>query len=223
MIVRAFLALVRRDLQLVFRHLSDAVNPLLFFLVATALFPLGLSPQPELLRTIAPGVIWVNALLATLLALDTLFRSDFEDGTLEQLLLSPVPSPVLVLAKVVAHWLATGLPLLLCAPLLAVMLGLPEPGYGTLIWALALGTPTLSLVGAIGVALTVGLRRGGALLALLILPLYVPVLVFGAHAVDAAAAGVPVTGQLLLLAAMFVLALTLAPIAAAAALRITVG
>ena len=219
----AFFALVRRDLQLVFRHTADAINPLLFFVIATSLFPLGLSPQPELLRTIAPGILWVNALLATLLALDSLFRSDFDDGTLEQMLLSPVPAPVLVLAKIVAHWLITGLPLIVCAPLLAMILGLPNEAWNTLIIALALGTPMLSLVGSIGVALTVGLRRGGALLALLVLPLYVPVLIFGAHAVDAAAAGVPVTGQLLLLAAMFVLALTLAPFAAAAALRITVG
>jgi heme exporter protein B len=223
MISRAFLALITRDMQLVFRHTSDAVNPVLFFVIATSLFPLGLSPQPELLRSIAPGILWVNALLATLLALDSLFRTDFDDGTLEQILLSPVPTPILVLAKITAHWLVTGVPLILCAPLLAMLLGLPQAAWGTLLLALLLGTPMLSLVGAIGVALTVGLRRGGALLALLVLPMYVPVLIFGAHAVDAAAAGVPVSGQLLLLAAMFILALTLAPFAAAAALRITVG
>ena len=148
---------------------------------------------------------------------------DLDDGTLEQMLLSPTPAPVLVLAKVFAHWLVTGVPLIVCAPLLAMMLGLPGEAYGVLLLTLVLGTPCLSLIGAIGVALTVGLRRGGALLALLILPLYVPVLIFGAHAVDSAAAGIPVTGQLLLLAAMLVFALTLAPFAAAAALRITVG
>lgn len=223
MMGRAFRAVVGRDLALVFRHTSDATNPLIFFLVATSVFPLGLSPKPELLQSIAPGVIWVNALLATLLALDSLFRSDFDDGTLEQMLLSPTPAPVLVLAKVFAHWLVTGVPLIVCAPLLAMMLGLPGEAYGVLLLTLVLGTPCLSLIGAIGVALTVGLRRGGALLALLILPLYVPVLIFGAHAVDSAAAGIPVTGQLLLLAAMLVFALTLAPFAAAAALRITVG
>ena len=221
--LKAFKALVKRDLRLVMRHRSDAVTPLIFFLVATTLFPLGLSPQPELLRQIAPGVIWVNALLATLLALESLFRTDFEDGTLEQILLSPAPAPVLVAAKITAHWVVTGLPLIVCAPLLAVMLGLPTNAWGVLLATLALGTPVLSLVGAIGVALTVGLRRGGALLALLVLPLYIPVLIFAAHAVEAAAAGVPVTGQLLLLAAMLVFALTLAPIAAAGALRITVG
>lgn len=219
----AFVALVRRDLRLVMRHRSDAITPLMFFLVATTLFPLGLSPQPELLRQVAPGVIWVNALLATLLALESLFRSDFEDGTLEQILLSPAPAAVLVTAKITAHWLVTGVPLIVCAPLLAMMLGLPTQAWGVLLGTLALGTPVLSLVGAIGVALTVGLRRGGALLALLVLPLYIPVLIFAAHAVEAAAAGVPVTGQLLLLGAMLVLALTLAPVAAAAALRITVG
>jgi heme exporter protein B len=220
---RAFTAVVSRDLRLVFRHTSDATNPLIFFLVATSVFPLGLSPKPELWQTIAPGVIWVNALLATLLALDSLFRSDFDDGTLEQMLLSPTPAPVLVLAKVIAHWLVTGMPLILCAPLLGMMLGLPSEAYGTLLLTLALGTPVLSLIGAIGVALTVGLRRGGALLALLVLPLYVPVLIFGANAVATAAGGLAAPGQLLLLAAMFVAALTLAPFAAAAALRITVG
>lgn len=220
---RAFLALLGRDLRLAVRRPGEVANPLLFFVVATSLFPLGISPQLEVLAGLAPGVVWVAALLATLLALDGLFRSDLEDGTLEQILLSPVPAPVLVLAKVVAHWCVTGLPLLLCAPLLAMFLALPGAALGTLLATLALGTPVLSLVGAIGVALTVGLRRGGALLALLVLPLYVPVLIFGAHAVDAAAAGQVVTGQLLLLGAMLTLALTLCPLAAAAALRITVG
>ena len=221
--IRGFVATTLRDLRLAFRRPGEMANPLLFFIVTTSLFPLGISPNLEVLAELAPGVVWVCALLATLLALDSLFRTDFEDGTLEQMMIAPVPAPVLILAKVCAHWLVTGAPLLLCAPLIAGSLALPSDAYGALIASLALGTPILSLVGAIGVALTTGLRRGGALLALLVLPLYVPVLIFGAHAVDAAASGLDVTGQLLILAAMLVLALTLAPIAAAAALRITVG
>jgi len=214
-------ATLMRDLRLAVRRPGESANPLIFYVVATALFPLGVSPEPAVLATIAPGAIWVAALLATLLALDSLFRTDFEDGTLEQMLLSPVPTPLLVLAKIFAHWLVTGVPLIVCAPLLATFLALPDGALGTLIATLALGTPILSLVGAIGVALVTGLRRGGALLALLVLPLYMPVLIFGAHAVDAAASGFPVTGQLLILGAMLALAATLAPIAAAAALRIS--
>ncbi|MBT6276425.1 MAG: heme exporter protein CcmB [Chromatiales bacterium] len=220
---RAFIALVKRDLRLAARRPGDVANPLLFFMVAISLFPLGVSPRQEVLAQIAPGVVWVAALLATLLALDGLFRSDFEDGTLEQILLSPVPAPLLVGAKITAHWIVTGVPLIVCAPVLGVSLSLPDGALLTLVATLSLGTPILSLVGAIGIALTVGLRRGGALLALLVLPLYVPVLIFGAHAVSSAAAGLPVTGQLLLMSAMLVLAVTLAPLAAAAALRVTVG
>jgi len=218
----AFLILLKRDLLLAVRNRGELVNPLLFYLIVATLFPLGVSPDPQTLATMAAGVLWIAALLATLLSLDNLFRSDFDDGSLELILLSPHPGVVLVLAKVLAHWLVTGMPLLVVTPLLAVLMAVPESARATLWLTLALGTPVLSLVGAIGVALTVGLRRGGALLSLLVLPLYVPVLIFGANAVGAAAAGLPVTGQLYMLGAFLVLALSLAPLATAAALRISI-
>ncbi len=220
---RAFSALLRRDLTIAFRHSGELANPLLFFVIVLSLFPLGISPEASLLQTLAPGAIWVAALLATLLSLDALFRADFEDGSLEQMLVSAHPLSLLVLAKVCAHWMITGLPLLLVAPLLGVLFQLPGQGLLVLVASLALGTPVLSLVGAIGIALTVGLRRGGVLLSLLVLPLYIPVLIFGSHAVDTAAAGLPVQGQLIFIAAMLMLALTLAPLAAAAALRISLS
>lgn len=213
-------ALLRRDLKLAARRRSELANPLLFFAVVISLFPLGVGPDPRTLSGIAAGTVWVSALLAVLLSLDAMFRSDFEDGTLEQWLVSPRPLPLLVLTRVFAHWLVTGLPLVLLAPLLGLLLQMPGSGIGALVKSLLLGTPVLSLVGAIAVALVVGLRRGGMLLALLVLPLYVPVLIFGAGAVEAATSGLPATGQLLMLAALLVLALTLAPLAAAAALRI---
>ena len=218
---RAFFALLQRDLLLAYRHRNELLNPLFFFVLVVMLFPLGTSPDKNLLITMAPGVIWVAALLASMLALDSLFRADFEDGTLEQLLISPHPLPLLVLAKILAHWLVTGLPMILLAPLLALFMYLPGDGLGVLMLTLALGTPVLSLVGAIGMALTVGLRRGGMLLALLVLPLYIPVLIFSANAVDAHLSAMAITGQLYFLAAMLVLALTLAPMAVAAALRIS--
>jgi heme exporter protein B len=198
-------------------------NPLLFFVIVVTLFPMGISPETKILEAIAPGIIWVAALLAAMLSLDTLFRSDFEDGALEQILLSPHPAAVLVLAKVLAHWLVTGLPLILVAPLLGVLLALPGEAMWVLVATLALGTPVLSLVGAIGTALTVGLRRGGVLLSLLVLPLYIPVLIFGANAVGTAADGLPVIGQLYFLGALLVLSLTLAPLAIGAALRISLS
>ncbi len=215
--------LVKRDLLLVLRHRSDAANPLLFFLMVANLFPLGVGPETAVLKTIAPGIIWVAALLATLLALEALFRSDFDDGSLEQLLLSPHPLPVLVLAKIFAHWLATGLPLLLMAPLLGLQFGLSGAAVQVLLLTLLLGTPALSLVGSVGVALTVGLRRGGLLLTLLLLPLYTPILIFATGAVVAVNQGLPAEAQIYMLGALLVLALTLAPLAAAAALRIRVG
>ena len=218
---RAFFALLQRDLLLAYRHRNELLNPLFFFVLVVMLFPLGTSPDKNLLITMAPGVIWVAALLASMLALDSLFRADFEDGTLEQLLISPHPLPLLVLAKILAHWLVTGLPMILLAPLLALFMYLPGDGLGVLMLTLALGTPVLSLVGAIGMALTVGLRRGGMLLALLVLPLYIPVLIFSANAVAAHLSAMAITGQLYFLAAMLVLALTLAPMAVAAALRIS--
>jgi heme exporter protein B len=220
---RAFAALLRRDLLLAFRHRGELLNPLLFFTIVVTLFPLGISPEEALLRKIAPGVIWIAALLSALFSLENVFRSDFDDGALEQIALSPHPLPVLVLAKVLAHWLVSGLPMLLLAPLLALFLAMPAPAVAALELTLLIGTPLLSLVGAIGVALTVGLRRGGVLLTLLVLPLYIPVLIFATNAVGAAAAGLPVAGQLYFLAALLVLAFTLAPLAIAAALRISLS
>ncbi len=217
----ALAGLIRRDLLLAVRNRGEALTALLFFVIVVTLFPLGVTPELDTLRRVAAGVIWVAALLATLLALDGLFRSDFEDGALEQLLVCPQPLPLLVGAKVAAHWLVTGLPLILLSPLLATLMALPANAVPTLVATLTLGTPSLSLVGAIGASLTVGVRRGGGLLSLLVLPLYVPVLVFGASAVAAAGAGMPVTGQLYVLGALLVLALSLAPIAAAAGLRVS--
>lgn len=222
-LTRAFTLLIRRDLILAMRHRAEMVNPLLFFILVTSLFPLGIGANPELLRAVGPGVIWVAALLAALLSLDSVFRSDFEDGTLEQYLLSSHPVSVLVLAKVLAHWLITGLPLLLVSPLLGILLDLPATGITILALTLLLGTPVLSLIGAVCVALTVGLRKGGMILSLLVLPLYVPLLIFASSAVDTAAAGLPVTAHLSLIAALLVLALSLSPFATAAALRVSLS
>lgn len=219
----AFISLLRRDLTLAVRHRGEMINPLVFFVLVITLFTLGVGSDPQLLQTMAAGVIWVAALLAAMLSLDSIFRSDFEDGTLEQLLLSAHPVTVLVLAKITAHWLITGLPLLAVAPLLGVLLNLSSQSTGILILTLALGTPILSLIGAIGVALTVGLRKGGIILSLLVLPLYVPVLIFASSAVETAAAGISVTAQLSILGALLALAVTLAPLATAAALRISLS
>jgi len=222
-LLRAFSLLLKRDLTLAIRHRAEMINPLLFFVLVTSLFPLGIGADPKLLQAVGPGVIWVAALLAALLSLEGIFRSDFEDGTLEQFLLSSHPVSVLVLAKVLAHWLITGLPLLVISPLLGVLLGLPGDAIVILLVTLALGTPVLSLIGAVGVALTVGLRKGGMILSLLVLPLYVPLLIFAANAVDTAAAGLPVTAHLSLISALLVLALSLSPLATAAALRISLS
>ncbi|MDD1611927.1 MAG: heme exporter protein CcmB [Methylococcaceae bacterium] len=222
-LTRAFLAIIRRDLVLAFRRRAEMINPLLFFILVITLFPLGIGAQPNLLQSIAPGVIWVAALLAAMLSLDSLFRSDFDDGSLEQMLLSPHPASLLVLAKVIAHWLVTGLPLLLVAPLLAIFLGLPNHALGVLLLTLLLGTPVLSLIGGIGVALTVGLRRGGMILSLLVLPLYVPVLIFAGNAVQMAAGGLPVDAQISILIAILLLALVLAPWPTAAALKMSIN
>ncbi len=218
---RAFAAVLARDLRLAVRHRGELVQPLVLFGAVATLFPLGLGPEQELLQRVAPGVIWVAALLAALLPMERMFRADHDDGTLEQLLLSPHPAALLVLAKITAHWLATAVPIIALAPLIALVLQLPGAALPALLATLALGTPVLSLLGAIGAALTVGLRAGGPLLALLLLPLYVPVLIFAAGTVDAAAAGLPTVGPLSLMGAMLVLALTLAPPAVAAALRIS--
>jgi heme exporter protein B len=210
-----------RDLLLALRRRSDVATALLFFVIVASLFPLGIGAEPNLLREIAPGVIWVAALLSSLLSLRRLFESDHADGTLEQMLLGAAPLGVIVLAKTAAHWLASGLPLVAIAPLIALQYDLPAVLYPVLALSLALGTPVLSLIGAIGAALTLGLRGGGVLLALLVLPLYVPVLIIGAGAVEMAAAGSGGEAQLLLLAAALVFAAAFAPWAIAAALRIS--
>jgi len=222
-LTQAFGLLLKRDLVLALRRRAEMVNPLLFFVLITSLFPLGFGADTSLLRAAGPGLIWVAALLAALLSLEGMFRSDFEDGTLEQILLSAHPVSVLVLAKVLAHWLVTGLPLILVAPLLGVLLALPTQAIEVLLLTLLLGTPVLSLIGAVGVGLTVGLRRGGVILSLLVLPLYVPVLIFASDAVATAAAGIPITAQLYILGAMLVLALSLAPLATAASLKISLS
>lgn len=221
--ISAFFTIIRRDLILAVRLRAEAVNPVFFFILVVTLFPLGVSAETKLLQTMAPGIIWVSALLAAMLSLDSLFRSDFDDGSLEQLLLSPHPLTILVFAKIIAHWLVTGLPLLLIAPLLAVFLGLPEQALGTLLITLVLVTPVLSLIGSIGVALTVGLRRGGMILSLLVLPLYVPVLIFASNAVTMAGNGFAVDAQINILIAILSLAVVLAPLPAAAALKMSMS
>lgn len=218
-----FFATLKRDLTLAFRNRGDMINPLVFFLIAITMIPLALGPEKAVLMRIAPGIIWVMALLATLLSLDGLFRSDFDDGSLEQLLISPYPLSWAVLAKVLVHWLATGLPLTLLAPLMGVMLSLPASAVGALVFSLVLGTGSMSLIGAIGAALTVGLRKGGVLISLIVMPLYIPILIFGASAVQTAALGDPYKMQLAVLGAILALALVLAPVAAAGALRISVN
>ncbi|WP_168014607.1 heme exporter protein CcmB [Halomonas salinarum] len=219
----AMAATLKRDLTLAARRRSDIMNPLAFFALVITLFPLGISPQPALLATIAPGLLWVAALLATLLSLEALFRADYEDGSLEQLLLAPQPLPALVLGKVCVHWLMTGLPLALMAPLLGLLLALPAESYLVLSLSLALGSISLSLIGAIGAALTVGLSRGGVLLSLLVLPLNIPVLIFGTGAVQAAIIGDPVGPHLAILGALCCAALMMAPFAIAASLRISIN
>jgi heme exporter protein B len=209
-----------RDLRLAMRRRADTAAALFFFVIVASLFPLGVGPEPTLLRTMAPGVVWVAALLASMLSLGRLFADDHQDGTLEQLLLSVCPLPLIVLAKMAAHWLCSGLALTLVAPLLALQFDLPAESIGVLMLSLLLGTPLLSLIGGIGAALTVGVRGAGVLLSLLVLPLCVPVLIFGAGAVDASLAGLTVGAHYSLLGAMLVLALFAAPIAAATALRI---
>ena len=217
----AIRCIVRRDLLLAARRSADVFTVVLFFVIVTSLFPLGVGPDPALLRMIAPGVLWVAALLASMLALHRVFAADHADGTLEQMLLGATPLGVTVAAKVAAHWLASGLPLVLIAPLLALQFDLDQKSLGTLVLSLALGTPVLSLIGAIGAALTLGLRGGGALLSLLVLPLYVPVLIIGAGAAEAAGSGLGGEAQILLLAAFLVAAGAFAPWATAVALRIS--
>jgi len=219
-LVGAMLGVLRRDLLLAMRRKSDALASLFFFFIVASLFPLGLGPEPEMLRRIGPGVLWVGALLATMLSLARLFTSDHDDGSLEQMALSPEPFVALVLGKLAAHWLVCGLPLVIAAPVLALQYGLTGDTISVLVVSLLLGTPVLSLVGAIGAALTLGVRGGGLLVALLVLPLYVPALVFGAGAVDANLAGTGAEAHLSLLGACLVIAAFFAPWAITAALRI---
>jgi len=221
-VLKILAAVIRRDLLLAVRQRSDVLNTLFFFVVVVTLVPLGVGPETNLLRTIAPGVVWVAALLAAMLSLARLFASDHADGALEQLLLSPEPLPLLVLGKAAAHWLVTGLPLTLVSVVLSIQFDLAADAALVLAVSLALGTPVLSLIGAVGAALTLGLRGGGVLISLLVLPLYVPVLIIGAGAVEATAAGLDAQGYLLLLAGMLLFAAVLTPWAVAAALRISV-
>ena len=214
--------LIERDLLLALRRRADVLTSLIFFVIVASLFPLGVGPEPALLRTMGPGIVWVAALLASMLALNRLFASDHADGTLEQLTLAPQPLVLLVLAKVAAHWLLAGLPLVIIAPVLGIQFDLGADALLTLVAALLLGTPTLSLIGAIGAALTLGLRGGGALLSLLVLPLYVPVLIFGAGAVEAGASGLGAQAHLSVLSALLLGSMVFSPWATAVAVRIAV-
>ena len=220
---KAFAALVHRDFLLAYRRRAELLQPLVFLLVVITLFPLGVGPSPQLLANIAPGVIWIAALLATVLSLDSLFRSDFDDGTLEQMVLSGQSLALIALARTVAHWLVAGLPIVLLSPLLALWMNLPDTGVAILIKSLLIGTPVLSLIGAIGSALTVSLKRGGQLLSLLVFPLYVPLLILATSAVSSAVAGLPYNGQLGLMLAGMIASLTLAPFATAAALKLSLS
>ena len=215
------LQLLRRELKIAFRHRADIINPLWFFLIIVTLFPLGIGPESHLLARIAPGIVWVAALLASLLGLEKMFRDDYLDGSLEQLLLLPTSLPSVALIKVFAHWLTSGLPLIILSPLASLFLSLNFSGWWGLVLTLLFGTLTFSFLGAIGVALTVGLRRGGVLLSLLVLPLAIPILIFASSAVDAASQGLAITGYLAILAAMLVVSVVLAPFAIAAALRVS--
>lgn len=217
-----FIKVLRRELKIAFRKSAEIINPLWFFLIVITLFPLGIGPEPTLLARIAPGIVWVAALLSSLLSLERLFRDDYLDGSLEQLMLLPAPLTLTVIGKVCAHWMVTGLPLLIISPLMALLLSLDFKTWEAVAMTLLLGTPTLSFIGAIGVALTVGLRKGGVLLSLLVLPLYIPVLIFSTGAIDAASMGMPIGGYLAILGAMLAGSITLAPFATSAALRVSV-
>jgi heme exporter protein B len=217
----AFITIIRRDITLALRRLSDVFSTLFFFVIVVSLFPLGIGPEIDTLRLIAPGIVWVAALLASMLALERLFSIDFADGTLEQILLTPQPLYLLVLGKVIAHWLITGLPLVLMAPVLGLQYDLSLDALAVLLFTLLMGTPVLSLIGAIGAALTLGLRGGGVLISLLVLPLTIPVLIFGAGAVEASVSGLGGDGHLYMLAAILVVSLFFAPLVAAVALRIS--
>jgi heme exporter protein B len=215
------LAVLKREIALGLRQKGEVLTPLMFFMVIASLFPLGVGAESKLLLRMAPGVLWVSALLAAMLSLQRMFATDYADGSLEQMALSPTPLGLLVLSKAIAHFLLSGLPLVLMAPVLGLQFGLDSRALGILMVSLLLGTPSLSLIGSIGAALTLGVRGAGVLLSLLILPLYIPILIFGAGAVEADAAGLGIGGHLSLLAAMLVLSLFFSPLATAAALRIS--
>ncbi|MGI9342709.1 MAG: heme exporter protein CcmB [Gammaproteobacteria bacterium] len=219
--MRVLAAVCARDLQVALRRWGDLASPIVFFVMVTTLFPLALSPEREVLRTLGPAVLWIAALLATLLSLNALFRSDVDDGSMEQLAIGPHPLALVMLGKTIAHWLLSGLPLVLLAPLLSVTYHLPIDGAAALSLTLLLGTPTLSLLGSIGAALTAGVRQSGGLLAILVLPLMLPVLMFGARATELAIAGEDISGPLYLLGAFLALAVTAVPLASAAAIRIS--
>lgn len=218
----ALLAIIQRDLLLVLRRKSEVLTALFFFVVVTSLFPLGIGAEPALLRKIAPGVIWVAALLATLLGMHRMFAADYQDGTLEQIVLSPQPLVLLVAGKITAHWMVCGLPLVILAPMIGIQFDLDIDSLYVLILTLLLGTPVLSLLGSIGAALTLGVRGGSVLLSLLILPLYVPVLIFGAGAVYANSVGLSISGHLSLLGALLILALAFVPWVSSAAVKIAI-
>jgi len=217
--MRIFRHLMMRDLRLALRQGTDVAMVVSFFVITVTLFPLGVGPEPNVLARIAAGVVWVTALLAVMLSLERMFQSDYEDGSVALLLLTPAPLELVVLAKIAAHWLLTGFPLIVTAPVLAALMNMPGEGYAVLIATMALATPTLSLIGAVGAALTLGARRGGVLISLLVLPLYIPVLIFAVAAVDAAITDLSTRPHMLILGAMLAAALPLAPWAAAAALR----
>jgi heme exporter protein B len=216
-----FAAILRRDLLLAFRHRGEIANPVLFFFMVVTLIPLGLTPEASRLAEIAPGILWVMALLASLLSVEGMFQSDYRDGTLEQMMILPQPLYLMVLAKILAHWLVTGLPLTLLAPVLGMMLSLPDAGYLPLVLSLLMGTAVLSLLGAIGAALTVALRKGGLLLSLIVMPLYMPVLIFGASTVQRAVDGFPVEGPLAIMGALLAFSLLISPFATSGALRVS--
>lgn len=220
---RAFRSTLKRDLLIAFKRKNDIANPFMFFFIVVSLFPIGIGPDADKLSEIAPGVIWIAVLLSSMLSMDNLYRADFEDGSLEQLLLSPNPLFFLVLAKNLSHWLVSGVPVILVSPVLAYMMNLPSEAYGVLVLSLLIGTPIISLLGSIAVALTVGLGSRGLILAVITLPMSVPVLIFGTLAVQSQLNGINPTGYLALLFAMFAAALSLAPLASAAALRISVN
>jgi len=218
---RAFSTILKRDLTLAMRRKSDITSTLFFFVVVVSLFPLAIGPEMNTLRLIAPGIVWVAALLASMLALDHMFSVDYEDGSLEQMLLTPQPLSILVLAKILAHWLVTGLPLVLMAPVLGLQYDLSADAIGILMLTLLIGTPALSFIGAIGAALTLGLRGGGVLVSLLVLPLSIPTLIFGAGAVEATVSGLGGEGHLSMLLAILLMSAVLAPLAVSMSLRIS--